>query len=229
MDKEEEETPPYWFVKRQRVDDQKSTVTGKIPVTMIVCYDGATDAIGTFNGELPWNNPPEEMSRFIMNKVRETSSPSKKNGIVLGRNMFTEIAEEKCIPGCVTGILSTRMSLLGKDTSMLITAVAFRSNPADHIVGLYEEFEKLGNIEHIYVLGGAQTFIDMMDHCDYFIGLMYTPPMSNNPTDLLEDDTKSIRKPYDYTISFDHRFVEKDTSRRVSLAPFLEARFFNKK
>ena len=221
-----EEEEDVWPFKRRKItksmeEEEDIPSRKKIPVTMIVLYDGLTDAIGTYSDELPWTSVPDEVATYIMSKVREPSDPMKRNGVIIGRNMFQEVMKEKCIPGCLTGVLSTRFSLHGRDTKLMRTAPTFPE--------LYKEFEKERDIENIYVIGGAQTFQDMMPHTDFFIGIVYNPPEDViRLSDAIDHPEKSIRKGFDYVISFRHRFAEIDRTNRIPLALYLDVRFFDR-
>lgn len=136
--------------------------TEKIRVIAIVTIDPDSYAIGNAD-KLPFLNPlPIEKDQFIQRLIRTTKDPTKTNAILIGYQTFMKFPKDPrfgvnspvrlLLPGILTGVLSTKMSLLNYDED----APILTSNDAGDLIK--DIRKKKDEIETIYVIGGARTF-----------------------------------------------------------------------
>lgn len=176
----------------------------KIPMTIIVLCDAPTGAIGIGDADFPWKQVPPQAKQFVSRKCKERKDKTKRNAVIVGYTVFTEVMIKKEYPNCLTGVLSRSFSLYGRDLNWVVTAPT--------ISELYHQICAFDDIEHIYVLGGARTFREAMKkYCTDMYIMFYRP---SNPKNILKD--------YDHRIVFKDRYEEQNVEERQDLAEDLK-------
>eukprot|EP00300_Choanocystis_sp_HF-7_P003398 c12607_g1_i1.p1 GENE.c12607_g1_i1~~c12607_g1_i1.p1 ORF type:complete len:482 (+),score=87.60 c12607_g1_i1:59-1504(+) len=110
------------------------------------------------NGGLPWKSLPSDMAHF-----KAVTLGSGRSAVVMGRSTWESIPERfRPLEKRLNVVLSSSPETLDVPAGVL----AFSSLP-DAIQAL----ERVGNCDHIYVIGGAKVFKDAIDqgYCDKLV------------------------------------------------------------
>ncbi|XP_044129144.1 dihydrofolate reductase-like [Bufo gargarizans] len=121
-----------------------------------------------WKGNLPWNLPKE--FQYLLDTITTVKQPGKKNLIVWGRRSF-ETFDEKLLP-----LANTIIVILTRQLSELPKYADYICCDEEEVVNLASSSTLCNEIETIWVLGGVESYSNMMKHpwCNhiYFTHIM---------------------------------------------------------
>jgi len=120
------------------------------PFSIIVAFD-AEYGIGK-NGRLPWALPLD--LKHFKEITTGTSSPSKKNAVIMGRKTWESLPEKfRPLPGRVNLVLS-------QEGRLVLPSGVLSAQSLDDALKQLSSPE----IENIFVIGGAQIYAAAIEH-----------------------------------------------------------------
>ncbi|XP_041443901.1 dihydrofolate reductase isoform X2 [Xenopus laevis] len=132
----------------------RETPNGTKPVKLIAA---ACNNMGIgLNGYLPWNLPNE--FKYLLDTITKVSQPGKKNLLLWGRRSF-ETFDESLLP-----VPNTIIALLSRKLSMVPPFVSYVCKNEEEILKLASTPPLNDEIESIWVLGGVESYKNMMQH-----------------------------------------------------------------